>query len=50
MQPYYVIKKPKTDRTLPNNKPDFMIRDNENGICMLIEAAISEQECDKERS
>jgi len=30
-----------TDRTIPNNKPDIMIRDNENGVCMLIDAAIS---------
>jgi hypothetical protein len=25
-----------TDRTIPNNKPDIVIRDNENGTCMLI--------------
>jgi hypothetical protein len=30
-----------TDRTIPNNKPDIIIRDNEKGICMLIDAAIS---------
>jgi len=30
-----------TDRTIPNNKPDIIIRDNEKGTCMLIEAAIS---------
>jgi len=29
-----------TDRTLPHNKPDFIIRDNEKGICMLIDVAI----------
>jgi len=23
-----------TDRTLPNNKPDIIIRDNENGTCI----------------
>ena len=28
-----------TDRTIPNNKPDI-IRDNEKGICMLIDVAI----------
>jgi hypothetical protein len=25
-----------TDRTIPNNKPDIVIRDNEKGTCMLI--------------
>ena len=30
-----------TDRTLPNNKPDIVIRGNEKGICMLIDVAIS---------
>jgi hypothetical protein len=25
-----------TDRTIPNNKPDILIRDNEKGTCMLI--------------
>jgi len=30
-----------TDRTIPNSKPDIIIRDNENGTCMLIEVAIS---------
>jgi len=30
-----------TDRTIPNNKPDIIIRDNEAGTCMLIDAAIS---------
>ena len=30
-----------TDRTVPNNKPDIIIRDNEKGTCMLIDAAIS---------
>jgi len=30
-----------TDRTIPNNKPDFIIRDNEKGTCMLIYDAIS---------
>ena len=29
-----------TDRTIPNNKPDIIIRDNEKGTCMLIEVAI----------
>ena len=28
-----------TDRTIPNNKPDIIFRDNEKGICMLINAA-----------
>ena len=30
-----------TDRTIPNNKPDTIIRDNEKGTCMLIDVAIS---------
>jgi hypothetical protein len=31
----------KTDRTIPNNKPDIIIRDNEKGTCMSIDVAIS---------
>ena len=31
-----------TDRTIPNNKPDIIIRDNEMGTCVLIDVAISE--------
>ena len=30
-----------TDRTIPNNKPDIIIRDHEKGTCMLIEVSIS---------
>jgi len=30
-----------TDRTIPNNKPDIIIRDNEKGTYMLIDVAIS---------
>ena len=30
-----------TDRTIPNNKADIIIRDNEKGTCMLIDVAIS---------
>jgi hypothetical protein len=30
-----------TDRTIPNNKPDIIIQDNEKGTCMLIDVAIS---------
>jgi len=30
-----------TDRTIPNNKPDIIIRTNEKGTCMLIDVAIS---------
>jgi len=30
-----------TDRTVPNNTPDIIIRDNEKGTCMLIDVAIS---------
>ena len=33
--------KVQTDRTIPNNKPDIIIRDNEKGKCMLIDVAIS---------
>jgi hypothetical protein len=29
------------DRTIPNNKPDIIIRDNEKGTCMLIDAVTS---------
>jgi hypothetical protein len=29
-----------TDRTVPNNKPDIIIRDNEKGTCMLIDVPI----------
>jgi hypothetical protein len=29
-----------TDRTIPNNKPDIVIRDYENGTCMLTDVAI----------
>jgi len=29
------------DRTIPDNKPDIIIRDNEEGTCMLIDVAIS---------
>ena len=30
-----------TDRTIPNNKSDIIIRDNEKTTCMLIDVAIS---------
>jgi hypothetical protein len=29
------------DRTIPNNKPDIIISDNEHRTCMLIDVAIS---------
>ena len=29
-----------TDRTIPSNKPDIIIRDNERRTCMLIDVAI----------
>jgi hypothetical protein len=32
-----------TDRTIPNNKPDIIIRDSEKGTCMLIDVAISRE-------
>ena len=37
------------DRTIPNNKPDI-ICDNKQGKCMLIDAAISGDRCDQQRS
>ena len=33
--------KVQTDRTIPNNKPDSIIRDNEKGTCVLIDVAVS---------
>ena len=30
-----------TDRIIPNNKPDIIIRDSDAGTCMLIDVAIS---------
>jgi len=30
-----------THRTIPNNKPEIVIRDNEKGTCMLIDVAIT---------
>jgi len=30
-----------TDRTIPNNKQNIIIRDNEKGTCMLIDVAIA---------
>jgi hypothetical protein len=35
------IQEVKTNRTIPNNKPDITIRCNEKGTCLLIDAAIS---------
>jgi hypothetical protein len=32
--------KVQTDRTIPNNKPDIIIWDNEKGTCMLIDVVI----------
>jgi hypothetical protein len=29
-----------TDRTIPNNKPDIIIRDNEKRTCILVDVAI----------
>jgi hypothetical protein len=31
----------RTDRTIPNNKPDTIIRDNEKVTCMLTDVTIS---------
>jgi hypothetical protein len=33
-------KQVRTDITVPNNKPDIIIRDNKQGTCMLIDVAI----------
>jgi len=30
----------RNNRTIPNNKPDIIIRDNRKGTCMLIDVAI----------
>ena len=30
----------RNDRTIPNNKPDIIIHNNERGACMLIDVAI----------
>ena len=30
-----------TERTIPDNKPDILIHDNEKGTCMLIDVALS---------
>jgi hypothetical protein len=29
------------DRTVPNNKPDIIIRDDKQGTCMLIDVAVT---------
>ena len=31
----------RTDRNIPNNKPDITICDNKQGTCMLIDVAIT---------
>ena len=37
----------KTDRIVPNNKPDITIRDNEKGTCMLYRCCnFRRQKCD----
>jgi hypothetical protein len=38
-----------TNKTIPTNKLDIMVSDNENKTCMLIGAAISGDRCDQER-
>ena len=35
-------KQVRTDRTVPNNKPDIIIRDNKQVTCMSIDAVIPE--------
>jgi hypothetical protein len=40
----------RTNRIIPDNKPDIIIHDNKKGTCMLIDDAISgDQTCDQER-
>jgi len=29
-----------TDRTIPNNKPDIIVRDNKQGTCMLLDVTV----------
>ena len=43
-------KQVQTDRTLSNNKPDIIIRDNKKGTCMLTCCSSWWQKCDQERS
>jgi len=38
------------NRTIPNNKPCIIIRNNERGTCMLINVAISGDRCDQDSS
>jgi len=33
-------KKVETEKTIPNNKPANIMRDNEKGTCLLLEVAI----------
>jgi hypothetical protein len=40
-QTYCEVKKLKTDRNIPNCKPDIIINNDGNGTCMLIDVAIS---------
>jgi hypothetical protein len=39
--PHYNTNKMWNDRTMPNNKPDIIIRDNKKGTCVLIDVAIT---------
>jgi hypothetical protein len=38
-----------TDRTIPNNKPDIITRENEKGTRMLIDVAISGDRKEKKK-
>jgi len=38
--PYHGNRQVQSDRTIPNNKLDIIISDNQQGTCMLIDAAI----------
>ena len=39
--PYHGPQQVRTDGTIPNNKPDIIIHDKKEGICMLIDVTVS---------
>ena len=39
---YRIRSQVQTDRTIPNNKPDIIIRDNDRGTCVLMDVEMSE--------
>jgi hypothetical protein len=40
----------KNNRTIPNNKPDIIIRDNVKGTCLITDRHFRRQKCDQDRS